>query len=119
MVLSPRGHLGVGPGGGLKARRLVVRDFHEVEQQVHELNVAAIRRRWARGERWRRRWERLRTPRARVACRVACGGVEAAFVLFDGLRATNVLKCPRSPSPAPHWVAFAPAMRRSHFQDKR
>ena len=46
--------------GGLRARRLVVRHFHEVEQQVRELDVAAIRRRWARGERWRKRWERGR-----------------------------------------------------------
>ena len=58
--------IGSGPGavviilpraawGGLRTRRLVVRQFHAVEQQVHELDVAAIRRRWARGEGWRRR----------------------------------------------------------------
>lgn len=41
--------------GGLRARRLVVRHFHEVEQQVRHLDVAAIRRRWARVECWRKR----------------------------------------------------------------
>ena len=45
---------------GLRARRLVVRHFHEVEQQVRALDVVALRRRWARGQRWRRRCERWR-----------------------------------------------------------
>ena len=36
--------------GGLRKRRLVVLHFHEVDQQVGQLDFAVICRRWARGD---------------------------------------------------------------------